>query len=61
MWKTSAFISTMFIIGALFDNYMGYDIKYNSAVSLFFSGITIVCRQIEISIKNSNKQTEANK
>lgn len=61
MWKTSALISLMFIIGALLDIYMGKDINYNCGVSLFFTGISIVCKQIEISIKNSNKQQEAEK
>jgi hypothetical protein len=58
---TSAFIAIMFLISALLEYFKGYDTKFSCGVSLFFAGIMLVCRQIEISIKNSNKQTEANK
>lgn len=61
MWKTSAFISIIYLIFALLEYFKGYDAKFSCGASLFFTGIMLVCRQIEISIKNSNKQTEANK
>jgi len=61
MWKTSALISVMAIIGAILDTYMGHDIKYSCGVSLFFSGITIVVRQIEISFNKLKKNKEAGK
>lgn len=61
MWKTSALISLMFIIGALLDIYMGKDINYNCGVSLFFTGISIVCKQIEISFNKLNEKKEAGK
>ena len=36
---------------ALLDIYMGKDINYNWSGHYFFTGISIVCKQIEISIK----------
>ncbi len=59
MWKTSAFISVLYLIFALLEYFKGYDVKFSCGVSLFFTGIMLVCRQIEISFNELKKNKEA--
>jgi len=60
MYMTSAFIAIMFLISALLEYFKGYDAKFSCGVSLFFTGIMLVCRQIEISFNKLNEKKEEN-
>jgi len=61
MWKTSALISIIYLIFALLEYFKGYDAKFSCGVSLFFTGIMLVCRQIEVSLtKNKEAGNEKN-
>jgi len=59
MWKTSALISIIYLIFALLEYFKGYDAKFSCGASLFFTGIMLVCRQIEISFNELKKNKEA--